>query len=132
MIYTVSMKEVMDLGSMFCNPDQVRFSVSDKLPDIYMEILSCKTDQYHMLKDSMKYYGQLAPLHVSKDKERLKDGIHRVAVASDLGWRTIELSTERVILQDWNTSDIGKEYYRLWYERLGRRSVGENTSPEIG
>jgi hypothetical protein len=127
MIYTVSLKEVLALGSMFADEHMNRLTVGDKLPDIHMEILLTRTDQYHMLKESMKYYGQLVPLHVSKDKMRLKDGLHRVAIASDLGWRSIELSTEKHVCMEWNHSEAGAEYYRLWNERLLLRSLGENS-----
>lgn len=95
-------------------------TVGEILPVIYSEILNVQTSQYMILVNSMQEYGQRVPIHISEDKKRLRDGIHRIALAvSPLKWNTMLVSSDRRSWHEWDESEIGQEYHRLWRRRLG-------------
>jgi len=92
--------------------------VKDFLPQVLEEVTQDYSTQYAILKKSMETNGQLVPLHVSRDMLRLRDGIHRIALATKLGWKFMDVSTDRRSNDAWDISDAGKEYWRLWHWRL--------------
>ena len=120
MIYQARLIDVLKLDSSFYQPpeDLRRFTVGEMMPMIHREIRESKTDQYQILWDSMRYYGQAVPFHVTEDKTRLRDGMHRIALATLLNWHSIDLSTERITYDEWNNSEIGQRYYALWRGRF--------------
>jgi hypothetical protein len=74
---------------------------------------------YAILRESMEEYGQRVPVHISDDKMRLRDGIHRIAIADDLGWNTVLVSTDIRKWHEWDESARGQEYHIIWRQRLG-------------
>lgn len=92
--------------------------VRDLLPQVTEEIKADVSGQYGILRKSMEFSGQVIPLFLSKDKCRLRDGIHRIAIANDLGWLTMTVSTTRMVYSSWDESDDGREYHRRWEERV--------------
>jgi hypothetical protein len=92
--------------------------VKDFLPEVRKEILVDTTGQYNILGEHLDTHGQTVPLFISKDKARLRDGIHRVAIATILGWRAMTVSTTRIVYSSWDSSEQGKRYHKLWQERL--------------
>jgi hypothetical protein len=91
--------------------------VGDFLPQVIEEVKADYSTQYALLRKSMREQGQLVPLHVSRDCMRLRDGIHRIAIASELGWNYLDVSTERRS-SDWDTTEEGIKYWKLWNWRL--------------
>jgi hypothetical protein len=93
--------------------------VKDFLPQVVEEIQADYSTQYAILRKSMKEQGQLVPLYVSKDLTRLRDGIHRIAIATDLDdpWNFMDISTEHRTTE-WDSTDDGKKYWQLWSWRL--------------
>lgn len=92
--------------------------VKDFLPEVTEEVRRDYSTQYAILKKSLAENGQMVPLHVSKDMSRLRDGIHRIALATELGWKFMDVSTDRRLNTEWDESDTGKEYWRLWNWRV--------------
>ena len=92
--------------------------VKDFLPVVTEEVIQDYSTQYAILKKSMAENGQTVPLHISKDLKRLRDGIHRIAIASLMGWKFMDVSTDKRDNSDWDTSKQGTEYWRLWNWRL--------------
>jgi hypothetical protein len=102
-------------------------SVGDIIPTIQFEINSYP-DMYFKLRESMETYGQRAPIYVAKPEKvmymlnnapTLSDGIHRVAIADMLGWKTMIVSDEPRTWHEWDNSEVGLEYRYLWEKRLG-------------
>lgn len=93
--------------------------VKDFLPQVIEEVNADYSTQYSILRESMRTQGQLVPLHISKDCNRLRDGIHRIAIATQfpVPWNFMEVSTERRTTE-WDQSDAGKRYWQLWNWRL--------------
>jgi hypothetical protein len=65
-------------------------TVADTLATKRRDIL--RDPEYNSLRKSMKTSGQTAPLGVSEGT--LVDGHHRVAIAEDLGWEKMEVSSD--------------------------------------
>jgi hypothetical protein len=100
--------------------------VIDFLPHVLEEVRMDVSTQYAILSKSMKEDGQLVPLRISRDATRLRDGIHRVAIATELEWKYMEVSTERRVT-DWDITEEGQKYWKLWNWRLrGMISGGKN------
>jgi hypothetical protein len=91
--------------------------VKDFLPQVIEEVKEEASTQYSLLKNSMKTQGQLVPLRISRNKTRLMDGIHRIALATILEWKFMDVSTERRE-SDWDTTEEGIRYWQLWLWRL--------------
>lgn len=89
-------------------------TVGDFLPEILEEVKLDVSGQYKYLKQSMYRNGQPVPLFISKDKLRLRDGIHRIAIAYDLKWGKMSVSTTKIVWKQWDESEIGETYHRLW------------------
>lgn len=92
--------------------------VKDILPEITEEIKADVSGQYKILRDSMSSYWQVVPLFISQDKSRLRDGLHRIAIAHDLGWLYMSVSTTRIVYSSWDQSEAGQEYHKRWKERI--------------
>jgi hypothetical protein len=67
-------------------------TVGDLLDKKRGEILDAP--EYNSVRQNMKRQGQTAPLGVSKNHDWLLDGHHRVAIAEDLGWEKMEVSSD--------------------------------------
>lgn len=91
--------------------------VGDFLSQAIEEVTADVSTQYSILKKSMEEQGQLVPLHVSRDYKRLRDGIHRIALATELRWHFMDVSSQRYTT-DWDETDEGKRYWQLWNWRL--------------
>jgi hypothetical protein len=91
--------------------------VKDFLPQVLEEVRADYSTQYAILKKSMRENGQLVPLLVSRDLGRLRDGVHRVALGTELGWNYMEVSTEKKD-NPWDLTEDGQKYWRLWNWRL--------------
>lgn len=97
--------------------------VKDFLPLALEEVRADASGQYSILRNSLLNNGWLVPIRISGDKRRLRDGIHRTAIASDLGWNSILVSDARHT-NVWDISEEGQKYWELWYYRLrGLRSA---------
>lgn len=92
--------------------------VKDFLPYVTKEVTDDYTGQYAILRESLQANGQLIPLHVSKDYRRLRDGIHRLAIISTLGWSAVFISDTKIPNYEWDVSEDGKLYWKLWNKRL--------------
>src|ERR1700728_4550041 len=103
----LSMEQIGELD--FASPTGF-MKVKDFLPQVIEEVTQDYSTQYAILKKSMKINGQLVPLHVSKDMLRLRDGIHRIALATQLEWKFMDVSTDNRDNTEWDNSDAGKEY----------------------
>jgi hypothetical protein len=94
-------------------------SVGDVILNVHTEMSNVRTGQYKILQESMEKYGQRVPIHVSQDKRRLRDGIHRITIADTLGWCTMLVSSDRIKWHEWDESAEGQLYHTLWRQRLG-------------
>lgn len=108
-------------SAWFCETGRV--PVGYILPVIKQEIKACVTNQYKILERSLERNGQAVPVRISYDAKRLRDGIHRVAIMHYLLFDEIKVSTSSAAWDEWDRSDTGQEYLRLWRERLGYRNV---------
>lgn len=91
--------------------------VADFLPQVLEEVREDISTQYSILKNSMREQGQIVPLRISRDHKRLRDGIHRIAIATDLGWEHLEVSTEKAY-NAWDATEQGQQYWKLWNWRV--------------
>lgn len=114
-----SMALVGTLNTAWTDPDGKPVSVKDILPVVQEEIYNCPTDQYEILGNSMYVHGQTVPVRIFSTGRTLRDGIHRIAIAEQLGWNTITVSTVNSSWHEWDMSEDGLEYHRLWRARLG-------------
>lgn len=94
-------------------------AVKDFLPEIREEVTVDTSGQYALLSYSMKSSGQVIPLLISKDSKRLRDGIHRIAIAELLGWKSMTVSDTKITYDQWDHTDAGREYHRRWQDRIG-------------
>ena len=108
--------------------------VKEILPSIHYE-MSIMTEMYSILRGSMERCGQWPPIHITRPYAAdgtmmlaspipigarfLKDGIHRIATATDLGWDSMLVSTDRIKWQEWDESPSGEKYHAMWRKRLG-------------
>jgi hypothetical protein len=107
-------------------PSPIGFmKVGDFLPQVIEEVNADYSTQYAILRKSLREHGQLVPLYVSRDFTRLRDGIHRIAIAvSDLKWNFMDVDNVRRTT-DWDNTEEGQRYWQLWNWRL-RGFHGDN------
>ena len=91
--------------------------VKEFLPYVIEEVTVDISKQYSILRKSMKEQGQIVPIHVSRDNNRLRDGIHRIAIATGLGWNYMYVSSARY-MSEWDSTEEGQKYWKLWNWRL--------------
>jgi len=93
--------------------------VGDFLPQVIEEVNADISTQYAILRKSLHDNGQLIPLYVNRDFTRLRDGIHRIAIAvtMDKPWNFMDVDNVRRIT-DWDSTEEGQKYWQLWNWRL--------------
>lgn len=107
------------IGTLFVATPNGYYTVQSFLPEVIEEVKADVTGQYAVLKGSMGFSpGQAVPLFLSKDKTRLRDGIHRVALATILDWPCMTVSNTRIVYTSWDQSPEGIKYHELWEKRL--------------
>lgn len=127
------MDEIMNLYTGWIDING-SIQVKDIVPAIQYE-MSIMKDMYFILKESMYRWGQWPPIHITRPYAAdgtmmlaspipigarfLKDGIHRIATAIDLGWDSMLVSTDRIKWQEWDESPSGEKYHAMWRKRLG-------------
>lgn len=118
------MEDVMKLETMFPDPFNNRWTVGGILPEIQRQILE-HYQMYDHLIVSLREHGQVVPIRVTTDGLRLRDGIHRVAIAESLAWRSIVVGRDSdSTWKEWNESEEGQAYYTAWSANLqGQGSV---------
>ena len=111
------MEDILKLDTVFPDPNGNRWKVGGILREIQDQILQ-NYQMYDLLIVSLRNHGQVVPIRITTDKQRLRDGIHRVAIASSMGWNNMLVSTTSSDWLDWNKSEEGQKYYTTWSARL--------------
>lgn len=97
------------------------FTVGEILPQVKLEIYS--NPQYDLLIDSMETFRQQAPIRLFDTVPyKIRDGLHRIAIAVILDWPWMYVTRESTAVstwQVWDESSTGKKYHQLWRERIG-------------
>lgn len=118
------MENILKLETMWPDPSGNRWRVGGILSEIQRQVLAFYP-MYDYLIISLRENGQKVPIRISHDGLRLRDGIHRVAIAVSLGWNNMVVSRGSLSTwREWNESEDGQAYYTAWHRRLqGQGSV---------
>ncbi len=112
------LEDILNLGTVWPSASGGRALVSEVLPEVQEQILQAMK-MYDLLIVSLRDNGQCAPVRITTDRKRLRDGIHRVAIAQSLGWPTMAVTTQGAsVWTSWDESPEGREYYQWWHSRL--------------
>lgn len=112
------MEDVFKLETMFPDPFDKRWTVGGVLPEIQKQILQ-HYQMYDYLIQSLREHGQVVPVRITSDGLKLRDGIHRVAIADSLGWPSLLVDRSPCSTwEDWDNSEEGKAYYGARWGKL--------------
>lgn len=89
-----------------------RSLVSEVLSTFQQHILD-NYQKYELLIVSMKEHGQAVPIKIMPDRQTLRDGIHRIAIADSMGWADMQVTVGgKSTWIEWDASATGKEYWK--------------------
>lgn len=110
------MKYVLDLDTSWITVNG-SLKVREILPSIKSDIEH--NAMYDKVRRSMETYGQRVPVRIFSEENKLRDGIHRIAIADMIGWETMLVGTEISTWHEWDQSIEGLDYWNLWRMRMG-------------
>ena len=124
-----SMSLIKSMDSQWLGPGDGYLPVGEVIQDLMWKLTHW--EEYTCLIESMNVWGQQVPIRVFPPiplinlPARLRDGIHRIAIADYFGWDSMLVTTgimEKSMWQNWDESLKGRKFHELKARRLG---IGE-------